>query len=158
MGMMAGYKRVNKDELVSMLTMPDLLTESLATCAVSDDELTLDNSWQAIHFLLNLDAEEITCTAGAIVMGGEPISDDEGFGFGPVRYFSPEELMAITVELDRISTSTLMERFPQLSTQMMGYSFFDNTPEEAVLSHFDELRHFCDEATARGEALIVYLC
>lgn len=123
-----------------------------------DPELDLDKSWHAIHYLITGTAWDVSEGAGAAILGGDEIGEDNGYG--PARLLSSDKVRAVAVALDAIDVDTLRSRFdpdalatadiyPAIWTQ--ADADFDNY----LAPYFVQLQSFYARASANGQAVLL---
>src|SRR5215469_5970475 len=76
---------------------------------VGDTEVDLDKAWHGIHYLLTGSIEPNGTLASKVIMGGEAIGPDQGYG--PAQLLQPDEVKEIAQLLDRTTPDTLRQRF-----------------------------------------------
>ena len=74
-------------------------------------DISIDKAWHGVHYLLCGQAVPGSDLASQVVMGGTDVGDN--LGYGPARYFTPDQVAAIARELSR----------PNLEAEM--YARFD---------------------------------
>lgn len=165
MGMVLIGRRLSADEVRAVLedptTVEALLYGDLDDDAeMSDPELDLDKSWHGIQYLLNSAAWQIGEGAGAAILGGAEIGEDNGYG--PARLIDSETVRAIATALDTLDDETLRARFdpgamaaadiyPSIWNE--GAEVFDNY----LVPNIAQLRGFYQTAAANGQAVILAL-
>ncbi len=125
-----------------------------------EHHLDLDKSWHAIHFTLNGKAWEGEGALGNVIIGGQEIG--ENIGYGPARYLTPREVLEAAQALQSIPPDQFKERFnPNGLTAAEIYpEIWAEEPEESldyVLSFYEDLRNFYLGAADRGQAVLIYL-
>src|ERR1043166_3497100 len=78
-----------------------------------EPNLDLGKAWHAIHYLLTGTAWEIGEGAGAAILGGDDIGDDNVYGRR--RLLSPDVVRVVSAGLDRLGPETLRARFDPLA-------------------------------------------
>jgi hypothetical protein len=117
--------------------------------------ISLDKAWHGVHYLLCGKAEPGTDLASQAVMGGTEIGDD--LGYGPARYFEPDEVAAIARELSRPNLEAEMmarwdrDRMVQLGIYPAG---FEPDDDQWLMKAFRELRQFYVDASAAKLAVV----
>jgi hypothetical protein len=163
MGMRIAYRRIPAFQLGDILDDPSLAGELVFA---EDDELLdgtdppvidLDKMWHGIHYLL-VEGEEDP-VAGQVVLGGQEIGDD--VGFGPVRYLVPGEVEAVAAHLDGTPFDVLVERFDP--DRMNGLGVYpeiwdeDGVLDDELAPAYERLVGFYRTAAERGEVVLVAL-
>lgn len=123
-------------------------------------DLDVDKAWHGIHYLLTGSASEGAPPLNFLVLGGEALGED--MGYGPPRGFSPSGVKAIAAALSAVTSDTLSARYDPSAMQRQEVypGFWVREGEEGltyVINYFDELKQFVIEAAESGEALVVFL-
>ena len=126
------------------------------------DQLDLDKTWHALHFLLTGEPWGGAPPLNFLVSGTEV--GDIDVGYGPARSFTAEETREIAAALAPITEATLRARFDPAA--MMAAEIYpaiwDRDPAQDdtlgyVLERFGPLKQFVTSAAEHGEGLLVYL-
>jgi hypothetical protein len=120
--------------------------------------LSLDKAWQGAHFLLTGESETVSEGVGSVILGGTEIGEDEGYG--PVRYFTAQDVTELSAALDRDGLDTDVEaRFDADRMSELGIypGGWDNAARSWLLDAVRDLRAFFRDAAAQGEAIVTYL-
>ena len=126
---------------------------------VGDTEIDLDKAWHGIHYLLTGSAETYGTLASKVIMGGEDIGPDQGYG--PAQLLYPEEVKAIAQLLEQTTPEMLRGRFkPKEMTRADVYPgvIWERDGDEAleyVLDSYKKLVAFYKRAAERGQAVIL---
>lgn len=158
--------RLTADEFRAVQENPESVEELLFGDFEDDDaempepELDLDKAWHGIHFLLNGAAWTVGEGAGAAVLGGEEIGEDNGYG--PARLLGPQAVQAIAAGLGALSVEALRARFdPQAMDAADIYPGIWDEGIEAFDTYlgpyFAQLREFYQAAAAGGQAVLLAL-
>ncbi|GID62118.1 hypothetical protein J3R03_003251 [Actinoplanes couchii] len=106
MSMVLVGRRLSSDEVKSVTDDPAAV-ETLIYGDVEDDDaempdpqLDLDKSWHGIHYALTGTAWQVGLGAGAAVLGGAEIGEDNGYG--PPRLISAEQVQSIAAGLRQL--------------------------------------------------------
>jgi hypothetical protein len=128
---------------------------------VGDTEVYLDKSWHGIHYLLTGSVDSNGSLASKVIMGGEDIGPDRGYG--PAQLLEPGEVKAIAQLLEQTTPDMLRKRFkPKEMTQADVYpgEIWARDGEEAlqyVLEYYKKLVAFYKLAAERGQAVILVI-
>jgi hypothetical protein len=128
---------------------------------VGDTEVYLDKSWHGIHYLLTGSVDSNGSLASKVIMGGEDIGPDRGYG--PAQLLEPGEVKAIAQLLEQTTPDVLRKRFkPKEMTQADVYpgEIWARDGEEAlqyVLEYYKKLVAFYKLAAERGQAVILVI-
>ena len=126
---------------------------------VGDTEVELDKAWHGIHYLLTGSAEPDGTLASKVIMGGEDIGPDRGYG--PAQLLEPGEVKAIAQLLEKTTPDMLRKRFePNVMTRAGVYPdvIWERDAEEALkylLDYYEKLVAFYKLAAQRGQAVIL---
>jgi hypothetical protein len=117
------------------------------------------NQWHGLHYLLTGTATGVLAPEGFLVDGGDAIGPDGGYG--AARLFSPREVNDIHSALVDISDEELCGRFDadrmnaeQVYPSLDWHEESERTPT-LYRRTFRELQKFEDEASRRGQYLVV---
>jgi hypothetical protein len=167
MGMTATFRRLPEADLERLREDPELVADYLGEDEPSGGfgpfaELDVDKAWHAIHFLLTGSAWEGDAPLNFIVAGGTGIGDNGDDG--ATRWLDSAEVVALATALDKIPTSTLMERFEPAALSAAGIypEIWDRPLEEDdtrsyVAEYYEMLRSFILGAASQREALLIAL-
>jgi hypothetical protein len=128
---------------------------------VGDTEVDLDKAWHGIHYLLTGSIESNSTLASKVIMGGENIGPDRGYG--PAQLLNPAEVKAIAHLLEETTADMLRKRFkPKEMTQAGVYPavIWERDGEEAltyVLDYYKKLVAFYKLAAEKGQAVILVI-
>ncbi len=121
--------------------------------------LSLDKAWHGVHYLLCGHPEPTDDALGSVILGGTEIGDDD-FGYGPARYFDPNEVDGIAAELgrDALDDEVAGRYEPARMTSLGLYpGGWESSDGEWLLEAFRELRDFFQDAAGRGHAVVTCL-
>ena len=158
MGMIVYLRRVPREQLAGLSTSPEELSDLLY--GEDGEVLDLDKAWHGLHYLLtgtDFDGEE---PLGFLLMGGEAVGDR---GMGPIRAFTPAQLVDISRALEKLDGAELRRRFdPEEMTALNIYPdiWMRDLEEDTlgyVLDAFERLKPFLREGVQRGLGLLVYM-
>lgn len=123
--------------------------------------LNLDKAWHGVHYVLCGEAEPGATLLSQAVLGGAVIGDDdEGFsGYGPPRYFPPEQVAALGQALSRPELEAeAAARFDAILMSQLGiYPGFEASHADWVMDAFRRLRDFYVNAASQRRALVTCL-
>lgn len=119
-------------------------------------DISIDKAWHGVHYLLCGRAVPGTDLASQAVMGGTDVGDD--LGYGPARYFTPDKVAAMALELSRSNLEAEMNaRFDPDQMMQLGIypvQFDDPDDRDWLMDEFRKLRKFYVDASAAGLAVI----
>lgn len=154
MGMYGRLQQITKSEVVAAMTDPSAVSPLLDNHELPG--LDLDKAWQGIHFLLNGDPYSGDTPLADVVMGGEPVGSD--MGYGPARVLTPTEVAEANAALQPVSGSELAERYnPAEFSAEEIYPFWEPQDEdlEYILSYFEPLKAYYAGAAANGRGMLL---
>lgn len=128
---------------------------------LSAPNVDVGNDWHGFHYLLTGTAAGHPAPRGFLVEGGEEINGTDG-GYGPARLFAPREVDEIHSVLVDITEEELWSRFDakRMNADKVYPFNWHVEPElkrKLYLTTFQELRQFVDQASRRGQCLVVSL-
>src|SRR5262245_15812893 len=113
MSMICFLRRFTGEDLARLQADPSLLETFLGEDAVEDfgpfAEMDIEKAWHGIHYLLTGSAWEGSPPLNFLVLGGQEIGDD--LGYGPARGFSPSEVKTIANALSSVTSDALRSRY-----------------------------------------------
>jgi hypothetical protein len=119
-------------------------------------DISIDKAWHGVHYLLCGHAVPGTDLASQAVMGGTDVGDD--LGYGPARYFTPDQVAAMAGELSRPNLEAEMNaRFDPDQMMQLGIypvQFDDPDDRDWLMGEFRKLRQFYVDASAAGLAVV----
>jgi Domain of unknown function (DUF1877) len=123
----------------------------------ADNEgLSLEKSWHSLHYLLTGKTEEAPPPLGYAILGGSPIGDD--LGYGPARFLSPEQVREVAVALSELSPEDLAQRFDLDAMSAANiYACTDEDELEMAQHYFSKLVQYYSDATAKGNAMLLWI-
>ena len=124
---------------------------------VGDTEIDLDKAWHGIHYLLTGSAESTGTLASKVIMGGEDIGPDQGYG--PAQLLNPDEVKAVARLLEETTPEQLRQRYkPKEMTRAGVYpDIWDRDGNEALdylLEYYRKLVAFYKHAAEREQAVV----
>lgn len=159
MGMITCYRKLTGAELEDLKNHPEKVAGFLYDDDDDSNNLDLDKSWHAIHFLLNNAVWEILPGVGSIILGGIPVSEED-LGYGPARYFAADEVHAINRALQNVAVADLFKNYANmLSHGQEIYPGFEDTADdkEYIKSYFGSLKEYWNTAANENKCLIAYI-
>jgi len=119
-------------------------------------DISIEKAWHGVHYLLCGRAVPGTDLASQAVMGGTDVGDD--LGYGPARYFTPDQVAAMARELSRPNLEAEMDaRFDPDQMMQLGIypvQFDDPDDRDWLMDEFRKLRQFYADASAAGLAVV----
>lgn len=127
----------------------------------SEDTIDLDKAWHAIQFLLTGSAWEGEPPMNFIVGGGTPIENSDG-GYGEARFFTKDEVTAISSALAGLSVESLLARYDgkELADADIYPSIWARPDEQDenldyIRENYAELQSYVSGLANRGSSMIV---
>lgn len=159
--MIGNFKQISSSQLEELKNgssnMEDLIYPD--TDEPLKEHLDVEKAWHGIHFLLTGEVLDKKGILGNVIMGGNEIGED--FGYGPARYLNPLEVKETSDALALIQESDLKTKFnPSEFTQKEIYPFSAECSIEDleyILSHFRKLKEFYKNCAENGKAMLIYL-
>lgn len=141
-------------------------TEALKAAGMGDDDLpqTLDirKSWHPLHFLLSGQVWETPWPLGAVVLGGEPLGED--MGYGPARVLTPPQVAELADALQALGEAGVLARYAPAELEAAGIapSGWEDPDEDEerrawMLDTWREVRDYYVDARRRGYGMILAL-
>ncbi len=162
MSMIANIVALSPAQLASVVADPDSLASILypEADAGPGTRLDIDKAWHAIHFTLNASAWGGIGPLSLVILGGQEMGGD--IGYGPARVLTPDEVRAVADALASITGDAFSARFSPAdmdAADIYPQGWADIGPDALpyVLEHYRRLRAFYQEAAGRGDAAILYL-
>lgn len=156
--------RLSSDEVKSVTDDPATV-EALIYGDVEDDdaempdpELDVDKSWHGIHYALTGTAWQVGPGAGAAILGGDEIGEDNGYG--PPRLISAEQVQSIAEDLRELNIDSLRSRWDPVALEDADiYPGFwaAVTFDSYVVPNLLALRDFYLSAAADNQAVLLAL-
>jgi len=122
--------------------------------------LSLDKAWHGVHYVLCGEVQAGTALLSQAVMGGVELGEDEGFsGYGPARYFTPAQVVALSQALSRPELEKeAAARFDAVRmSELHIYPGWQASDAEWVMDGFRGLRDFYLDAAGKGRAIVTCL-
>jgi hypothetical protein len=158
-------RRLSSDELRTIRDDPSVIADLLwrdledEGTEMSESELDLDKSWHGLHYLITGSPWTVGEGAGAAILGGDNIGEDNGYG--PARLLSPDAVRTIAAGLGTIDVETLRSRYdPDALTRSDIYPQIwdeDDCFDSYLAPYFVELCGFYRRAAANGDAVLLRL-
>ena len=165
MSMNANFRALPDTELNGLIADPSGIEQLLYASffggsSNGHDELEVDKAWHGLHFLLTGTAWDGDFPLNFIVVGGEEVGED--LGYGPARALRSEDVRKIDAALEPLTGDELGRRFDaERMTELQIYPFgWSQDPDgelEYLLEFYGELRAFVRHTSEQGHALLVYL-
>jgi hypothetical protein len=156
------YKKLGLGMPPDMQNVLQNLNQSSKAYSDQDNFPALDlaKNFNAIHFILDGSAYEITSIAGQAIFGGQEIG--ENLGYGPARFLTSEEVKVVATELAQISEADFRAKFDPVALKeeaIYPYSMGEITKDEGdiLAYYYNDLVNYYQDAAQRGNAMLLYL-
>jgi len=157
--MIGNFLQLTSDELASLIADPSSVE---AFIYPEDDEhennIDVDKAWHGIHFLLANDAWAGELPLANVVLGGNEIGDD--VGYGPAKYLTADEVFEVANALKDLSSDAFRARYNAkslLDNEIYPQIWHDDDDAVGYLtSYYETLRDYYLDAAAKGNAMLKY--
>lgn len=127
---------------------------------IEPDSLDVDKAWHGIHYLLTGTAYGGEGYLAQAILGGEEIGDD--LGYGPVRFLTAEQVKQVADALSQLTLENLASRYqPEEMDKADVYPGIwvrdGSDGLEYLLSYFESLQTYYQQATHKGNAMLLYV-
>ena len=124
--------------------------------------LDLHKSWHMLHYLFTGQAWEGSMPGGALLLGGEEVGED--MGYGPARALSPQDTANFAGFLAGLDVEKLAARLDmEAMARMEIYCAESGDPdaaaelEEDLEHYFPQLQSFVADAASRRQGLLIWM-
>jgi len=167
MSMIGNYSAIKPETLASFLADPSLIDKYLYPedgTTPGEFYMDIDKAWHGIHFLLNGDTWDGEPPLLHVVLGGELMGED--VGYGPARVLTVEQVAQVSAALQTITRDEFSVRYnsAELSKNEIYPDIWDDAVEEdeddnsEYLTHyFEQVKHFFAKSAENGWAALTYL-
>jgi hypothetical protein len=162
MSMLACLRAIAADELAQGLKNPTRL-ECLISLdgeqGLPDERCYLEQTWQAIHYLLTGNEEDTESPLAAAIYG----RNETGLmlSASPVMYLNPDEVRTSAAALLAINREAIASRYSSkaLSRAQIHPNNWEECPDvpEHLLDDYEALERFYRHAAAEGKAAIILI-
>lgn len=137
---------------------PETVDEAGGNPAGSVPSLSLEKAWHGLHYLMSGSAAEGEEPWNFLLLGGEPLGDDTGYG--PPRYFDPDSVRRLNLVLRNLSDEQLWSRFDADTMENEGVypGIWDEEEadlKEEYLEYFHELKDFMQKLNEHQKGMII---
>lgn len=121
--------------------------------------ISLEKSWQGIHYVLTGLAESGRAPLAWAVRGDKEIPDIEKLlGHGPARFLTPKQVTFVSKALLRFTKEKVRQRFkPKEMKAAKVYGVEDGEDLEYLWSYFQKLRAYYSQAEKQHNGMLCYL-
>lgn len=162
MSMIGNFLAVTEADLKSYLDNCDLLAARINDYdSENQNSIDVDKAWQAIHYILTNDPWEGESPESLVILGGQDIGED--FGYGPGKYLTSSEVKMVAEFLKKVDFTKIRAEYdPETFDNLEIYPsvIWLEEKEEAldyVLSFFEPLIEFYANAAKNNFAVVKYI-
>lgn len=161
MSMIGNFRQISSSQLEELKSRATTIEEIIYPSNEEHLEYYLDigKAWHLIHFLLTGEVWNKVGILGNVIMGGEEIGDD--VGYGPARYLNPLEVKEISDALKLVKEDELKAKFnPDEILKKEIYPFLSKCDAEDLkytLSYFRQLKDFYQRCADNGNIMLIYI-
>lgn len=165
MSMTGQFAAISKAKLDELQDDPDSVADFLFLEADEGGPrhtADIDKAWHGIHFLLTGSPSGGVGPLAAAIMGGEEIGDEEGYGYGAIRYLEGDEVQAIAHALSDTPTEELAKRYSvkALTAADIYPGIWEDEGDRAfdyLAGFYEDMVEFYQDAAKRGDVVLLYL-
>jgi hypothetical protein len=121
--------------------------------------IDVDQNWQVVHFLLTGSAWGGGKPLFNVVLGGQEIGAD--LGYGPARYLTPKEVQEVADAVGPLRKDDLRFRFtPKDLMKADIYTWHEDDGQERIdgdLEDYNEIRAYFLEAAKKGNGMLLFV-
>jgi len=123
----------------------------------SEALLDIDKAWHALHFILTGSAWESEHPLNIVVLGGEEIGKDAGYG--PARLVSPDYVIEVNEALAGISTVDFESKFDaeKLNKEEIYPNGWSSEDVRYISSAFEEVKKLYKSASEEREYVLLFI-
>ena len=124
---------------------------------VEEPVCDVDKAWHALHYLLTGDPDEGEFPLNFLVVGGQEIGED--MGYGPLRFLTAAETVMLKNDLDKISVADFANRFNAKDLNAAElYPAHDDWNEEAkewLIDAYTDIKRFIDQVVVNKKGIYI---
>jgi hypothetical protein len=158
MSMIGNFMAISPEQLQQLLEAPD----QIEALIYEDDDyqgIDIDKAWHGIHFLLTASVWEGEPPLAWAILGGTEIGPD--VGYGPARYLLSEQVREVAQALRELPRATVETRFDpaQMEEAEIYPGIWDEGKDalEYLMSYYDEVVQYYQQAAEKGQAMLRYI-
>lgn len=165
--MIAYLQQISASLVTAIEADPGLLEELIdgATDTPEGSELSetaaaaleIGKDWHGIHYLLTGQAWESPGVLGQVVLGGQEVGED--LGYGAARILSPEQVTTVAQALRELSPAELAAKFdPNALNEADIYpGNWEEMDRAGLAESYQRIGAYYDDAAAQGHGMLLYL-
>jgi hypothetical protein len=121
-----------------------------------EDGLSIEKSWQVIHYLLTGRIDQAPPPLGNAILGGDEIGEERDYG--RVRFLTPVQVREVAEALSAVSRDDLFRRFDVEGMKAAKvYPRTDHLDRDWVQHYFEPLCRYYGDAAASGNAMLLWI-
>jgi Domain of unknown function (DUF1877) len=121
-----------------------------------EDGLSIEKSWQVIHYLLTGRTDQAPPPLGNAILGGVEIGQERDYG--RIRFLTPVQIREVAEALAAVSRDDLSRHFDLARMTIANvYPRTDHLDIEWVLHYFEPLCRYYADAAANGNAMLLWI-
>ncbi len=161
MSMIGNFFAIEEAKAKELMSNPDTIEDFIyseeSPIEDSEDFLDIDKSWHGIHFLLTGDVWEGAPPERDVILGGEALGED--VGYGPARFLSTEEVKNVHNYLSTLESNTLKENYnpEELEKNEIYPNGWGEEDYDYLAGYFEDLKKFYEKASNENKMVIQYL-
>ena len=159
MSMIGNFLAVSEEQARALRANPSDISDYLYSDDVQESPslLDVDKAWHGVHFLLTGSTWEGEVPLCWVVLGGEAIGED--IGYGPARFVSVEEVRQINNAISGIDASILSTRYdPDALNKAEIYpDGWGPDDAEYLTGAFEDIKTFYSSAAKKNQCVIQFL-
>ena len=159
MSMIGNFLAISEEKAQELRENPSNIPDYLYSEEIqeSDSYLDIDKAWNGIHFLLTgttFGGEEPLCW---VVLGGETIGED--VGYGPARFVNAKDVKTINEAISGIDSSSLNDRFnpDELNDSEVYPSVWEQDHAEYLIGAYEDVKAFYASASKNNQCVIQFI-
>ncbi|MDS3859404.1 YfbM family protein [Thermosynechococcaceae cyanobacterium BACA0444] len=141
-------------------TLIDSATETPETeelSATATVALDIDKDWHGLHYLLTGQAWESPGILGQVILGGQEVGDD--LGYGAARLLTSEQVQVVAQALSHLSTDEFAAKFnpSQLNEADIYPGNWEEADRPGLAESYENVASYYQDAAAQGQGMLLYL-
>jgi len=159
MSMIGNFLAISEEKASELRSNQSKIPDYLYSDEVQESNslLDVDKAWHGVHFLLTGSTWEGEVPLCWVVLGGEAIGED--IGYGPARLVNTEEVKQINEAISSIDTSVLNARYDAVTLNKAEIYPDGWGPDDAeyVIGAFQKIKIFYSSAAEKNQCVIQFL-
>jgi hypothetical protein len=119
--------------------------------------LYLEKRWHVLHFLLTGETWEIGTPLSRAIFGRIEIGEDIGYGGGPARFLTPDDVRGVTSTLSSLTHEELRQRFDpkRLAEAEIYPGNWEDWEVDWIIEDFDRFAAYYRNAAECGNGMLM---